>query len=411
MKRLLILMFTIVVGTISVHAQTVQCQTANGAWGPCPLNASVQLFNAQSAIATATAPAQKVYNFSMNGVLIVSYALIGGTPSGCTLQVKSGDSLGNLINNGSAITTTPSNGTISVAFTPASAQQSADQISVVYACTTYPSAGTISVEFVPTGTDTISGTVSVTGVSGSLPVNITQTAGAPISKTNPLFTNIADGTNALTSDISAYGTAPTGTTEALGVNAFITNAPTVGLGSGSNTVGKVDILGNSGISMDSTLSAGSAPTNGLAIIGQYNSTSPTPGNGNTVAVQLAPNGSLIDQTYRRSQIAVSSVATTSGTPSTLFSGIAGTYIDLTSLTITTPSSNTSNVFTASITDGTVTYVFDLNTDEATGANTISITFNPPLPMSATGDSWKQSNTGTLITTHTTVVAVKQTANF
>src|SRR5580698_1498823 len=35
MKRLLILMFVIVAATVSSHAQTVQCQTTNGAWGPC----------------------------------------------------------------------------------------------------------------------------------------------------------------------------------------------------------------------------------------------------------------------------------------------------------------------------------------------------------------------------------------
>jgi hypothetical protein len=328
MKIPLILMFICVAATLSAHGQTVQCQTTNGAWGPCPLNASVQLFTLQAANGTATATPQKVYNFSMNGVLIVTYASITGSPAGCTLQVKSGDSLGNLINNSSSISTTPSNGTTSLVFTPAITQQSADQISVVYACGTYPSAGTLSVEFVPSGT------------------------------------------------------------------------------------GKMGILANSGATIDSTLAAGSAPSNGLAIIGQYNTTVPTPTAGQTVAMQLGPNGNLIDQPYRRSQIITNALSITSNnTAQQLLASQTGFYTDLTSLIISTSSLAPTAPFTVSISDGSKTYVFDLNTDQAVGANVMNIVFNPPLVATSLSTQWTQTNSSSSVTTHTTVVAVKQAASF
>jgi hypothetical protein len=151
MRKLLLLFGLLICGSLvpAAHGQTIICQASGGAWGPCPLNASVQLFTTTAATGTATSTAQKVYNFSFNGTLVISYAGITGSPATCTLQIKSGDSLGNLINNGSAISIAPANGTVSVQFTAAPSQQNADQIQAVYACGTYPTAGTISLEYVP----------------------------------------------------------------------------------------------------------------------------------------------------------------------------------------------------------------------------------------------------------------------
>lgn len=263
------------------HGQTVQCQTANGAWGPCPLNASVQLFSAVAATGTATASAQKVYNFSAVGELKVTWASITGSPSGCTLQMKTGDSLGNLINNGSAVSVTPANGTTSVQFAPAASQLNVDQVAAVYACTTYPTAGTLSLEFVPAtlsvpvdasgnlevninaaaatvpvsgtfwqATQPVSGTFwqatqpvsiaslpsdSVTqgttpwqvsgngtanGATNGLYVNLLM-ANAALSATNAYFTQITDGTSAMGA-MANYGTAP-GAVKALNANVYVTN--------------------------------------------------------------------------------------------------------------------------------------------------------------------------------------------
>lgn len=65
------------------------------------------------------------------------------------------------------------------------------------------------------------------------------------------------------------------------------------LASGSNTIGKVDILGNAGSSLDASLSAATAPSNGIATLGQYNSTLPTLSSGQTVANQVDSSGRSI----------------------------------------------------------------------------------------------------------------------
>jgi hypothetical protein len=180
-KRLFVLIIILVAATISGQAQTVQCLTPNGAWGPCPLNASVQLFSATTIGSSAlTSPAQKVYNFSMNGVLILDYGSISGSPSGCTLQMQSSDSSsgsGIFISNGSPIPTNPANGMTSLVFTPSANQQSADQIRAVFNCSFFPS-GYISLEFVPTGTNTISPAsfpeVVTSWTSSSYPTSLAQ---------------------------------------------------------------------------------------------------------------------------------------------------------------------------------------------------------------------------------------------
>jgi hypothetical protein len=127
-------------------------------------------------------------------------------------------------------------------------------------------------------------------------------------------------------------------------------------------------------------------------------------------MQLAPNGSLVVQQYRRSQL-ISLGTTVTGTSATqiLAAQSGGVYADIASLTITT-TPGTSQAFTATLSDGTNSYVFDLDQNNAAGVNTISITFNPPLPASSAAHSWTQQNSQS-VTTHTTVVAIKQTANF
>jgi hypothetical protein len=107
------------------------------------------LFNAASATSTQTSALTRVSTFSGFGTLYVTYASITGSPAGCTLQLKNADSLGNLISNGAAISTTPANGTTSSAVLSASGLQTEGQIEAVYACSTYPTAGTVSVDYVP----------------------------------------------------------------------------------------------------------------------------------------------------------------------------------------------------------------------------------------------------------------------
>jgi hypothetical protein len=503
MKKLLILMFVLVAATISVQAQTVQCQTANGAWGPCQfvspvataqgVNSKVSAgagttitnafassttagnsilciaFESAAAIPVITDGQTNTYVVASSSTTAPGYTvalasnIVGGTTDTITETTASGAasfscyelkgtvSVGQLWDYVSAQQTTSTaitfaaqtaampnemafvavgmgGGTVNA--TPAVAGVPSGLTTVDQSNTTPSGGAALSIFYsahanvtnVPTFTQAVSISAAETysAVLVSVkpiainetfgPVNITQTAGGTLSKTNPLFTNIADGTNQLTADLSPYGTAPTGT-EALGVNAFITNTPSVGLSTGSNTVGKVDILGNSGATMDSLIGAGSAPTNGLAIIGQFNSSAPTLTTGQTVAMQLAQNGSLIVQPYRRSQIFTQTTTITSASIATILAAPpAGIFADITNLIITTTTSGTSNPFTVQITDGTAIYTFDLNTNQAVGPPTINITFNPPLAATSAAHIWQQTNSSATPTTHTTVVAVKQ-ANF
>jgi hypothetical protein len=242
MKKLLLLITLVICASFGAHAQTIQCQTTSGAWGPCPLNASVQLFTTVAATGTATATAQKVYNFSMTGTLIATYASITGSPATCTFQVKSGDSLGNLINNASAVSTTPANGTTSTVFIPATTQQTADEISVVYACGTYPTAGTLSLEFVP------------------------NTNGAN-SATTPWFAEPSDGTNAM-GTMANFGTSP-GAVKGLNVNASLFSGTTA-LGT-PNTFGTTAPTGNA-LGVNASIFSG---TTALGTPNTFGTTAPT----------------------------------------------------------------------------------------------------------------------------------------
>jgi hypothetical protein len=227
MKKFLLLIAIINCMAIGSRAQTVQCQTTSGAWGPCPLNASVQLFTTQAATATATATAQKVYNFNMTGTFLVTYAGITGSPATCTLQVKTGDSLGNVSNNNTALSLTPATGSTTIAFAPTSTQQQGDQMTVVYACGTYPTAGTISVEFVPS--------TSAPLPPGSSTIGAVTQASGPWSSNQTQLNSVALGSP------SNYGTSP-GAVSVAGVNAYITNSgsinavPPVALAQGVNTI-------------------------------------------------------------------------------------------------------------------------------------------------------------------------------
>jgi len=57
-----------------------------------------------------------------------------------------------------------------------------------------------------------------TTATGTVDVNLVGALGSTMSATHPIFSNITDGTTALSAAVSAWGTAPTGT-EVLGVNA------------------------------------------------------------------------------------------------------------------------------------------------------------------------------------------------
>jgi len=105
--------------------------------------------------------------------------------------------------------------------------------------------------------------------------------------------SISDG-----ADVALGATTDAAGTGAVSVNAHLRQIATTGipvsaaLPAGGNTIGKVDILGNGGATVDSTVAAGSAPTNAVAVGSVYNSTAPAPTNGQAMAQQADQAGNL-----------------------------------------------------------------------------------------------------------------------
>ncbi len=211
---------------------------------PIVSSAYVNLFNVASATATATSSTVRVPTFGGFGTLYTTYASITGSPAGCTLQLKNADSLGNLINSGAAISTTPANGTTTSAFNSGANLQTTAQMQTVYACTTYPTAGTISLDYVPglgvgllaplpTGANTI-GAISNTGFNvNNTPTVVQGNAG---SNAQSWWTRIGDATNGPAA-VKAASTAAVAADLSL-VTAFSPNSP---LPAGTNTIGGVNL--------------------------------------------------------------------------------------------------------------------------------------------------------------------------
>jgi hypothetical protein len=192
--------------------------------------AYVNLFNAVAATGTQTSAAVRNPMFGQYGTLLVTWASITGSPSGCTLQMQAVDSLGNAVNNASAVSVSPANGTSGIAFTPAATLQQSAQVKVVFACSVYPSTGALTLDFSPS-------------IGTALLNQPTFNQGTQGAQASPWWVRPTDGTNNMpmgdaaargihvvpgdgTSDMgtmSNYGTGP-GAVKALPVNAAITQS-------------------------------------------------------------------------------------------------------------------------------------------------------------------------------------------
>lgn len=131
-------------------------------------------------------------------------------------------------------------------------------------------------------------TSNQTTQSRSLDVNVVSVLGATMSNTNPMFTSITDGTTKVTV-IAATAALKTDLSSVAG-----TATSTAAAG-----VQKVGIVGNTGASVDSTIGAGTAPTNMVAVGGQYNTTIPTPTAAQALSIQLDSTGSTYINTEGR----------------------------------------------------------------------------------------------------------------
>lgn len=182
-------------------------------------------------------------------------------------------------------------------------------------------------------------------------------------------------------------------------------------------VQKVGIVGGSGATVDSTVAAGAAPTNAVAVGSVYNSTAPAPTTGQAMAQQADWQGSLFVRPSRRSAtVAQATTIASSGAATTVLAAqAAGIFADLSALVITVvPGATAHTSFTATLTDGTNNFVFDLDTGALATAPAVPVplvvNFPAPLPATTAATAWTITLSSATVTVHITVVAVLQKAS-
>jgi hypothetical protein len=111
-----------------------------------PASAQINLFNAVPATLAQTSRIVTNPLYAQNGTLIITWAGITGSPSGCQFQMVIVDSQGNTSSNGSPVAVAPANGTSTANFT---GTPNYPKLQIAYTCTTYPTAGTLTLDYAP----------------------------------------------------------------------------------------------------------------------------------------------------------------------------------------------------------------------------------------------------------------------
>lgn len=136
---------------------------------------------------------------------------------------------------------------------------------------------------------------------------------------------------------------------------------------------------------------------------------------NASGIELAIDsaGSLFIARYRRSQtISAATTIAATGATSILAAQGANIFADLTSLIITVADQAvTASAFTATLSDGTKSYIFDFEAPvtPAIGLSPLSINFEPFLPATAANTAWT-INLSATNTIHVSLVALLQKAS-
>ena len=213
-----------------------------------------------------------------------------------------------------------------------------------------------------TGTVTVSGTVTANAGTGTFniqsnaSVNLNQVAGTALGAT--AVTNFgtapaAAAVQGVNASIYAGTSGLTATSNALDINlktsaATVTVTGTVAATQSGNWTTR--IVGNTGATLDGTVAAGTAPTNGVAVLGQFNTTIPALTAAQTVAIQTDVTGAQAvntegrKQTYRVGVVAFTPIASATA-PTISITGSATKTVRITRI-----------VFSASAATGTISDV-------------------------------------------------------
>jgi hypothetical protein len=141
------------------------------------------------------------------------------------------------------------------------------------------------------------------------------------------------------------------------------------------------------------------------VVGSYNAAAPT--TANFMPVQCDSWGDLFVKPYRRSQIVSKPTTITTTAVTTIMAAqAAGIFADISTLIVTATSSATAAAFTVTLSDGTLSYIYDMNVDNAVGSQQINLCFDPPLSASSAATAWTLTSS-VAETLHVTCVAVLQ----
>jgi hypothetical protein len=267
------------------------------------------------------------------------------------------------------------------------------------------SAGTNKASISAAGAVKVDGSAVVQPVSGTVTAN--QGTAAALASAWPV--EITDGTNGPVA-VKAASTAAVAADKAQ-VVVLSPNNP-------------ARIAGIAGASIDAANTIGTAPTNGiLALTACITNAPPVLANGQSIGAQCDNNGSIFVKPFRRSQtVAQATTIALSAAATTILaaSGIAGIFRDLTKLVISvTPlaAGVAAITFTATLSDGTNNYIFDMQADQTGTAVLVSnpspplnLDFNPALPAATANTVWTLTLSVNTVTVHVVAMAVRQAAS-
>jgi hypothetical protein len=149
----------------------------------------------------------------------------------------------------------------------------------------------------------------------------------------------------------------------------------------------------------------------------YNSSAPNLISGQSVGQQCDSFGNLLVKEVRRSNvIATSATVTNSTSPVVIVPAQGpGIFSDITDLVITpVPGPTVSTAFTITISDGTVNYIFAMETGALTvvaaAAPDLDLDWDPELPATNPNVPWTLTLSSNAVTIYVTCVAIQQKAN-
>lgn len=255
--------------------------------------------------------------------------------------------------------------------------------------------------------------VQKVGITGNAAATLDQANGSAVP-TNGLMVgggSVAGGTNFTVLTVKAASTAAAATDTSLVVQPLVGSAV---MSTAASGVQKVGISGATAATLDSVTTAATTPANALAVSVANVTTAPSLTTGQSVAAQGDYQGSLFVKPYRRGQtVRQATTISATGATTILAAQAAGIFADISTLIISvTPQATTASSFTATLSDGTFTCIFDFIAQVTTANGTTPpavLIFDPPLTATTAATAWTLNLSATN-TVHVTVNAVLQKAS-